>query len=155
MDARALGPVVGVALCVLLTVVAATVVGVTVLDVAPAGDGPPRASLEGSADAARDRIAVTHRGGDALDVSAVRLRVTIDGEALAHQPPVPFFAARGFEAGPTGPFNAGGDTRWQAGETAAVRLAGTNSPPLSPGSRVVVDVYVDDHRIAHLETRAT
>jgi hypothetical protein len=67
---------------------------------------------------------------------------------------VPFFAARGFRAGPTGPFNAAADPGWTAGEAASLRLASTNAPGISPGDRVVVEVSVEDRRVATLSERA-
>lgn len=149
-----MGSVVGIALLVAVTVLTATVVGATVFGTATTDDPTPTVSLSGSADATRDRIALTHRGGDTLNVSRLRLEITVDGEPLARQPPVPFFAATGFESGPTGPFNTATDSTWRAGETAAVRLAGTNSPELTEGARVRVRVYSDGVRLATVEATA-
>jgi len=151
---RALSPVVGVVLLVALATLLAAVVGTTALDAARTDDGPPRATFALDADPDRDRIVLTHRGGDAIDVGSLRIRVEIDGEALSHQPPVPFFAATGFRAGPTGPFNAATDGPWRAGERAGLRLASTNDPALTPGSRVTVTVIAGEYRLAKLETRA-
>jgi len=94
------------------------------------------ASIAVSLELDGDTIAVTHEAGPDLRMSRVRLVVAVDGTPLDHQPPVPFFAARGFRAGPTGPFNVASDPAWTAGETAAVRVASTNSPTVGPGSRV-------------------
>jgi FlaG/FlaF family flagellin (archaellin) len=152
-DARGFGSVVGIALLVLVAVLAASVVGAATLSATPDA-APPQVALAVSADAGADRIALTHRGGDALSVGRLRVVVHVDGERLAHQPPVPFFAARGFESGPTGPFNVADDGRWQAGETAAVRLAGTNSHRLSAGTRVRVVVYHGAYELATVTTRA-
>ncbi|WP_299269093.1 type IV pilin [Halorientalis sp.] len=154
MSARALSSVIGVVLLVAVTVLTAAAVGVTVLDAAPADGSPTRAALELRAEASTDRLTLRHRGGDTVPVSDLRLRVRIDGRQLAHQPRVPFFAATGFDSGPTGPFNTAADGRWQAGERASVQLANTNDPPLEPGSRVSVDVYLDGKKLAALEATA-
>jgi len=150
--ARALSSVVGVVLLVAVTVLVATTLGtVTTLD---PGASVPAASLSLSADADADRIELTHEGGETLDVSELSVTVTVDGEDLDRQPPVPFFAAAGFESGPTGPFNVASDDDWSAGETAGFRVASTNDPQLSPGSRVVVTVATERGVVASLETTA-
>jgi len=150
---RATTPVVGVALLVAVTVVAAAAVGSAVLAV-DRPDAPPRTALSLSADAGTDRIALRHEGGAALEVASLRVQVRVDGEPLAHQPPVPFFATTGFESGPTGPFNVATRDRWTAGEVAAVRLAGTNDPQLTPGATVRVRVYADGQQVADLTATA-
>jgi flagellin-like protein len=139
--ARAVTPVVGVILLVLVTVVLALSVG-AVLTTPDLGE-TPTARLSLTVDSADQRIALTHEGGDTLDIATLNLTVEVDGTPLADQPPVPFFAADGFEGGPTGPFNSQSPDEWRAGETAAVRLAGTNAPLLSSGSAVTVVVAVD------------
>lgn len=149
---RATSSVVGVVLLVGVAVLTAAAVGATVSTATP--DRPPRAALDLSADAATDRLRLVHRGGDRLHVQRLRVRVWIDGRPLAHQPPVPFFAAEGFEAGPTGPFNSAADGRWTAGEAATLRLAGTNEPSLRAGASVRVEVYHGDQRVATLRATA-
>lgn len=153
MSRRASSSVVGVVVLLAIAVLASAVVGATVLGVTPES-GPPHVRITASADAARDRIALTHRGGDALAVADLRLVICIDGQPLAHQPPVPFFAATGFASGPTGPFNSAFDGHWTAGQTAAFRLAGTNSPQLSPGATVTIRIYTDHYRLATVRTQA-
>lgn len=153
MTDRALSPVIGSLLLVVLTVGLATAVGAAVLDTDPAEPGP-RVRFSASADAATDRIAVTHRGGDTLSTADLRIEITVDGRPLEHQPPVPFFASEGFVSGPTGPFNSATDEPWTAGETAALRLAGTNAPLLDPGDAVGIDLYHGNSLVAHLETTA-
>lgn len=150
---RATSSTVGVALLAFVAVLAAAVVGTATLDAVP--ETPPRVTLAAEADAETDRIALTHRGGDALAVARLRVVVRVDGRPLAHQPPVPFFAARGFESGPTGPFNVAADDRWRAGETAAIRLASTNSPQVTAGARIHVALYRGEYRIGTVTTRAT
>jgi FlaG/FlaF family flagellin (archaellin) len=143
-----------VALLVLATVgLGAAVAGL--VTIAPA-EPPPRAAFELSVDADGDTVSVTHLGGDPLDVERLRLHVAIDGTSLAHQPPVPFFTARGFRVGPTGPFNPAAHRLWEPGETASFRIASTNDPAVDAGARVRLEIYVTagdrDHRIARLVT---
>ena len=145
---RALAPVAGV-LLLAITVVLAGSVATAAIGGVPASPAPT-ASL--SLSAVDDRITVTHRGGDALDTGELSVRIRVDGEPLARQPPVPFFSAAGFRPGPTGPFNAASGDRWRVGESASFRVAGTNDPALTPGSTVAVDVAVDGTRVASLET---
>ena len=153
---RATASVVAVALLVGVAVLIAAVVASTTLAAAPDGSASPGTSVAVTvrADAATDRVELTHRGGDALAVTDTRVVVSVDGRRLAHQPPVPFFAARGFEAGPTGPFNVAADDRWTAGETAGFEVASTNRPPVEPGSEVRVVLYRRNYRVAVAETRA-
>lgn len=138
-----------------MTVALAAVVAVAGLGAV--GDAPDvggRADLSLAVDAEADRLTLRHRAGDPLDVRRLTVRVRVAGSPLRHQPPVPFFATRGFRAGPTGPFNAAADPRWTAGEPASLRLASTNGPTVDPGDRVVVVVSVGDRRVATLTTRA-
>ena len=111
---------------------------------------PPSAML--SLSATDDRIAIDHRGGDSIDVAAATVRVSVDGEPLDRQPPIPFFSAAGFRPGPTGPFNAASDDTWHPGERATFRVAGTNDPTLEPGRTVSVEISVDGSLVASLET---
>jgi FlaG/FlaF family flagellin (archaellin) len=144
--------VVAVALLVVLAVALAGTVVVLAPD--SLAEPPPSAALGLSVDAGTDRLVFTHVGGDAIDVRTLRLAVAVDGTPLEHQPPVPFFAARGFRAGPTGPFNSGADPAWTAGERASLRLASTNDPAIASGARVRATLSVDGHRVARLTARA-
>lgn len=164
---RASAPL-GAVLMVGVVVVLATGVGAAVVGgLGPAASTPssespsplssdpvlPTASLEASA-TADGRVTLVHRGGDALDVRELRLRILVDGTPLERQPPVPFFSASGFYSGPTGPFNPASDPTWRAGETASLAIAGTNEPTTTAGSRVVVEVYAREKSLARLETTA-
>ncbi|WP_254543054.1 type IV pilin [Halomarina pelagica] len=151
MSDRATAPVVAVALLLAVSVATATVVGALVLDRAAPADPPPRAAFSLRADASGS-IALTHLGGDPVDPDTLRMRVMVDGEPIAHQPPVPFFAARGFESGPTGAFNGATRGPWRPGETATLRLAGTNTR-LREGSTVTVRLWIDGSPLARLEAR--
>jgi FlaG/FlaF family flagellin (archaellin) len=143
-------PVVGVVAMLAITTVLAGIAGAALLDTAATPTAGPSAAL--SLSATGDRVSLTHRGGDVLDVRSLRLRVAVDGTPLDRQPPVPFFAAAGFEPGPRGPFNAATDAEWSAGETGSFAVAGTNRPTLDPGDRLSVTVYADDRPVARLST---
>ncbi|MFB6205265.1 MAG: type IV pilin [Haloglomus sp.] len=152
---RALSPVLGVVLLVAVAVALAAVVGGAVLAGADPAAPPPSVHLDCRVDVAVDRVACVHGGGDALDVRDLQVRLSVNGEPLAHQPPVPFFAARGFHAGPTGPFNSAADPRWTAGETAGVSLASTNRPGLTPGAQVEIRIATDSYTVARVEIIAS
>ncbi|MFQ3318685.1 MAG: flagellin-like protein [Natronomonas sp.] len=149
MSGRAVAPVIGVVLLTAITVVAASALGAAVVVDPP--EPPPTAAFDAEADSAGE-IRVTHLGGDPLATESLRVRVRVDEEPLEEQPPVPFFAARGFESGPTGAFNSATAGEWRAGETAGFTLAGTNEPSLSVGKSVEISLYADGQRIAVLET---
>lgn len=138
---RGVAPVVGVLALVLVTVTLALVVGTALPS--PDIEESPSAGLSVTVVASEDRVALTHEGGDTLDVSAVTLQIEVDGTPLAEQPPVPFFAADGFESGPTGPFNSRSPDSWRAGETGSVRLATTNTPMVTPGLPVTVTLTTE------------
>ena len=146
-SSRALAPVAGVLLLAITVVLAGGVVTAAI-------DAPPKPAPTAflSLSATDDRITVTHRGGDALDATELDVRVRVDGEPLAWQPPVPFFSAAGFHPGPTGAFNVATDGDWRVGDSASFRVAGTNDPTLEPGRRVTVEVSVDGLPVATLET---
>jgi len=148
---RGVSPVLAVVLLVGLTVCVAAVLGTVAFGQAAAVDGPPpRATF--SIDAAGDRVTIVHEGGDPVAVGPLRVEVAVDGEPLAHQPPVPFFAATGFEGGPTGPFNPSSSGTWTAGERASFSVAGTNEPTLEPGATLTVGLYHGEAHIGSLTT---
>jgi len=149
---RATSPVVGVVLLIGITVIAAAGVGIAVT--ASTAEPPPTAAVDLTADADTDRIALTHRGGDRLDVSELSVHVTVDGEPLSEQPPVPFFAATGFRGGPTGAFNPADSQRFHVGDTASFRLASTNSPQLTAGATVTVELRTEDSVVVRASTVA-
>ncbi|GAA0268135.1 type IV pilin [Halobacterium noricense] len=146
--ARGYAPV-AVVLLLAVTVVAAAAVA-TAVPALP-GDPPPQRAVD--ADATSDgRVTVTLLSGEPLDTRSATVRVAVDGEPLAHQPPVPYFAARGFRGGPAGPFNVAADSSWTVGETASLQVAGTNSPDLRVGATLTVRVLVGGHVVAVAET---
>lgn len=147
---RAIAPI-GTILLVAIAVILAAGVGTATFGGAPLQEPAPTASLSLAADG--DELTIRHLAGESLEADELRLEVTVDGDPLAHQPPVPFFSATGFRPGPTGAFNVAGDTTFSPGESASVRIAGTNSPLPSPGDRVGVTVYSDGYRIAQLTAR--
>lgn len=149
---RATVHVVGVVMLLAVTLVLAAAVGGAVLSHDPP-DAPDLVVL--TLDVDGDRVALTHDRGAPLDVRRIDVSVAVDGTPLAHQPPVPFFAAAGFAPGPTGPFNRATDSRWTAGETGAFRVAGTNRPSIDAGSTVSVTISDDDGVVARLSARAS
>ncbi len=150
---RAASPVVGTVLLVGV-VVALSVAAGAAITATDRPTTPPAASLALAVDPSVDQIAITHEGGEPLAVSEIELTVAVDGQPLAEQPPVPFFAARGFASGPTGAFNVAGSTTLRAGETASLRLAATNEPRIGPGATVTVTVATDRAVIAELKATA-
>ena len=150
---RATSPVVGVALLLAVTVTAATAVGTVAVSL-DAPSATPSASLSLTADADANRLQFRHRGGQTVDTRSLRLVVTVDGERLDHQPSIPFFAQKGFQSGPTGPFNTATSPRWEAGERAGFEIAATNAPRLDSGDRVTVDVFRQEMRVVTLRATA-
>lgn len=98
------------------------------------------------------RVELAHRGGVPLDVRELTVRLYVDGTPVERQPPVPFFSARGFVSGPTGPFNPAADPRWSPGETATLVVATTNDPVPAPGDRLTVVVRRDGRTVARVST---
>ncbi|WP_251329364.1 type IV pilin [Haloplanus pelagicus] len=133
-----------------VAVVLVLAVGGVALGTLPAA--PPTVAATLSVDG--DRVLLTHRSGSAVDVHRLDVVVRVDGDPLAHQPPVPFFSARGFHSGPTGPFNAAADPTWTPGERAAFRVASTNRPSIAAGRRVTVDLRWNGRRLATLSATA-
>ena len=151
-DIRGVTPVVGVVVLVAVTVVLAVSVGAALTT--PETADTPSAALSLTVDSAEGAVTLTHRGGDTLDVSELDVRIEVDGTALAEQPPVPFVGADGFDDTPTGPFNAESPNNWRAGERAGVRLASTNTPPLSADSKVTVIVATESGIIQEITATA-
>ncbi|UPV75832.1 type IV pilin N-terminal domain-containing protein [Halorussus limi] len=150
---RGTSPVLGVVLLLVVTAIFAGAVGSIALGT-PMPSDSPRAAIDLRLDADANRVTLVHRGGAALDVNALSIRVRVDGTALDAQPPVPFFSTDGFRSGPTGPFNSAADQQWTAGETASFALAETNDPVLSSGVTVEVMVSVDGTVVAEMEGTA-
>ena len=140
---------VAVALLVAITVLTAASVAVA-LPTLPSEPEPHRAV---SADATENgRVTLLLRSGPSIDVRNLDVRVTVDDTELRHQPPVPFFAARGFRGGPTGPFNVADDATWSVGETAGFRVASTNHPALRDADTVKIRLLVRGQVVAVAET---
>lgn len=156
MPDRAVASTVGIALLLVVTVVLAATVGSVALASVPEGVASTTTTAATpvalSVSVSDDRLTFTHQAGPTLDVGNLSIHVAIDGTELDHQPPVPFFSARGFRPGPTGPFNSASDGLWSVGETASVRVASTNSPSLESGARVTVQVSSEERVVARLST---
>jgi len=147
---RAMAPI-AVVLLVAVTVLLGVSVGTAALETTTLSSPAPTATI--GLDATVDRIVLTHRGGDPIDVRDLRIVVAVNGESLMNQPPVPFFSAAGFRPGPTGPFNAATPDEWTVGTSASFRIAGTNDPTPALGDRITVRLVVDDQPIATLDGR--
>lgn len=152
---RAVSSVLGALALTAITLVLATVAGVTIVSVAPPADVPEPIVLSASADADTGWIVLAHESGPTIDVREVDVRISIGGTRLEHQPPVPFPGAAGFNGAPSGPFNDATDPEWEVGERAGLRLAPSNDQGLSRGTTVRVEVYREESRIAAVETTAT
>ena len=156
---RAISPVFGTLLLATITVALAAIIATTVGTAAlagPMGGGGAddltdftRLSAEVSPDG---EVVLFHEAGDELDVRDLTIAITVDGEPLAEQPPVPFFSSSGFEAGPTGPFNSAADPHWTVGESASVTISDSNAPNPGAGDQVTVAVIRDGRRVAQAET---
>ncbi len=148
---RGVAPI-GVVLLVAVAVVLAAAVATMALGMTTAlPDGSATtAAVDVTADG--DRLTLTHRSGDRIDVRELDVRIRVDGEPLANQPPVPFFSATGFKPGPTGPFNAASNDDWTAGESASLTVAATNDPAFRPGRTVEVRLIVDGRTVTTAET---
>lgn len=149
---RAISPVVGVALLTACVVVLCVVVGTMALAYEPFESASP-VLVGATVDAEADEITLTLERGGPLDVRELSLLVEVDGEPLAHQPPVPFVGATGFST-PSGPFNAAADPHWERGESAVLPIAGTNGPLPEPGSRLTIRLFENELPIAVIETSA-
>jgi flagellin-like protein len=148
---RGTSPVIGVVILLGLVIVGAAAVGGSLASIETPTD-PVDITLSVAADS--DRLTLTHRRGPPLNVSAASVAVRIDESPLVHQPPVPFFTARGFRAGPTGPFNSAADDTWRAGEETSLQLAATNAPLVAPGDVVRVRIATDEQTVAARGTAA-
>jgi FlaG/FlaF family flagellin (archaellin) len=149
--ARATSPVVAVVMMLGLVIVGAAAVGGAVTTLETPTE-PFEATLSVSADA--DRLTLTHRRGPPVAVTDASVTVHIDGTPLVHQPPVPFFTAKGFRAGPTGPFNSAASDTWRAGEETSLQLAATNAPLVAPGDVVRVRIATGEQTVAARATAA-
>lgn len=152
-DDRAISPVIGTITLVLLTVLLTAIIGTTV--VGSTGLGPESTASPATMSVSADdsgTITLTHDGGPAIDVERTSVRVTVDGEPLERQPPVPFFSVPGFEPGPSGAFNSASDGPWSVGEKTSFTVAGTNAPALTEGATVEVRILREDRVLASAET---
>ena len=145
---------------VAVVLVVACTIGLSVGVVALSGSigspsAPPQVILTGAADTSTGVITIAHDGGEELDVDSLALVVTIDGDELVHQPPVPFFSSDGFAPGPTGAFNVASDRTLTAGETASFELAASNEPQLESNSVVRIRVIYEDAMLLTIEFTAS
>jgi hypothetical protein len=152
---RAVSTPLAAVLLALLTVATAALVGGGALGIAANAHATTGGNVVVVAGVQADgTITLTNEGGSALDVDELDVEIRVGGERLATQPPVPFFAARGFGSGPSGPFNPADDQTWAVGESASVRVADTNDPAVSPGDAVTVRIYRSGSPVATAEATA-
>lgn len=146
---RGVAPAVGVVLLVMI----AAVMAASVMAIAVDADTPSTSTvvIDVEADTSGE-LRFVHRGGSSLDPDVLSLFVSVDGQPLAYQPPIPFFSATGFVSAPTGPFNSATGGEWQAGELASFRIASTNDPDLTEGGTVRVELVSGTDRILELTT---
>lgn len=150
-NSRAISPVLGTVLLALITILLAGAVTASIGADSMPQSGPEFVTV--SATATPDgTVTLTHESGDPIDVRSVDLLVRVDGTELEHQPPVPFFSATGFEPGPTGPFNSGGDATWSVGERTSFTVSESNTPALEAGDEVAVKIVAGDSTIAVAKT---
>lgn len=150
---RGVAPIIGVVLLVAVTVALATVVAVATGGLSPE-PVQTTAAFDLRADGDEETITVEHVAGDPIDVDELSVTIAVNGETLAHQPPIPFAGATGFDQAPSGPFNSASESTWTAGERSTVSVAGTNDPAIEPGDTVSVTLAVGGRQIAALETTA-
>jgi len=143
-------PVVGSLSLVVVTILLAVTLGTAVLGGATTPEPATTAALDLSVDG--ETLTVTHTGGEPVDIEAVSMEIAVDGEPLDEQPPVPFFAASGFESGPTGAFNPAGSTELAGGESASLTVAETNAPTVEAGTTVSITLYDGSNRLLETET---
>jgi flagellin-like protein len=89
------------------------------------------------------QLRLTHLAGPPIPLADTVATITVDGRPLRYQPPLPFFAARGFHAAPTGAFNSGSDGILSVGSQARLRIAGTNDPLPQRGATVRLVLRAD------------
>lgn len=153
MTDRAIAPVLGVVLLVVLAAALAGTVAVYLL-VGDGTDPPPTAAISATVDVESDEFRFVHEGGDVIDVDDLTIVITVDGEPLTHQPPVPFVGGAGFWGSPSGAFNDAGSTEWSPGERATFTMACTNEPKVTRGSIVHIELVVGETHLATLEVVA-
>ncbi|MFC4989975.1 type IV pilin N-terminal domain-containing protein [Saliphagus infecundisoli] len=146
--------VVGTLLLIALVVCFAALIAVAFGSMPIASSGSDAAfEMEVGADG---EIELDHVAGDPVAVDELSMTISVDGEALEHQPEIPFSGTTGFDGPPSGPINARSSaSEWSAGESVSLEVAGTNDPEVTAGDRVTVTLTVDGETIAREETTAS
>lgn len=153
---RAESTVLGALLLTALTLVLAAVAGVAVVDSTTPAEAPRPIVLSASAlvDDGTVVVAIVHQGGPGLDVHEIEVRISVGGDRLDEQPPVPFYSAPGYASFPSGPFNPVADPRWEVGERASLTITGENAASIEEGATVRIEIYRDGLRVGTVETPA-
>ncbi len=155
---RGIAPIVATACLLVIVVAIGAVAGGAIMGIGSQAvtATPQQAVITADANAETNEIALRHEQGAPLDVDRLQVRVFVDGQPLAEQPPVPFFSATGFHSGPEGPFNPAADQRWSVGERASLQVAQTtNSPSITPGAQITVELYHDSQQLTTVTVRAS
>lgn len=153
LDARGISPVVGTLLLVALVVCFAAVIAVAFGSMPIVSSGPD-AAFE-MAVGADGEIELDHVAGEPVEVDDLSMTISVNGEVLEHQPEIPFNGNEGFNGAASGPFHPDSSSNWTTGETASVKVAGTNDPEIESGDRVTVVLAVGGETIAREEARAS
>ena len=141
MRERAASSIPATVLLILLTLALGMGIAAGSQQVHAAGNDPCRAPPIAVAFAVDGPVLhLRHLAGTPLALDDATVTITIDDEPLRHQPPLPFFAARGFQSAPTGAFNSGSDGTLSVGDDASMQIAQTNHPWPERGSSVRLTV---------------
>ncbi len=155
---RGIAPIVATACLLVIVVAIGAIAGGAILGIGSQAltATPQQAVITAEADADTGEIELRHEQGAPLDVDRLQVRILVDGQPLAEQPPVPFFSAAGFRSGPEGPFNPAADQRWGVGERASLQVAQTtNNPSLTPGAHIKIELYLDSQQLTTATARAS
>ncbi|WP_330630771.1 type IV pilin N-terminal domain-containing protein [Halocatena halophila] len=143
MRDRGQSSVLGVILCLATVLVLVSIASIAFLAYEPTTPTGSSVAIVATIDPTEQTIALTHHSGRPLEPERLRLRISVNGVPIDHQPPIPFFAAKGFVSGPTGPFNAAYRGRWHAGTTATIGLASTNTR-IRAGDQITIRLFEDE-----------
>lgn len=150
MSQRGVAPVVGVAIILVMTLLLVGAV-YALVPTSPPTD-TPRTTFEGTFAVDDRSITLTHTGGDTVSLQELNIRITVDDEALTHQPPdLPYYNPEGFDGFASGPLNPSTPDQWEPGEVATIWLDENNAPLPGPEAVVTVEFFVDGRPIAAIE----
>lgn len=153
MSSRGIAPIVGVlAMLAVVTTLGGVVAAVVPGVVDSTSVEPISIDLEHKSG---DELVYTLKGGSAVDVNELELRILVNGVPLEFQPTVPSRNNHGFRGGPSGAFHAWGTTTWEPGATASLQVGGENVPTIEHGDTITTEFYLDGQLIAETSTTAS